>query len=85
MHDVLLGSECVVKIVGEILCVLMQSGCYLGRVIVIGHVDFGIKWLKIPLCLIRKNFTPIMPLCLEGEWYAKAVVLYITTAFYATG
>jgi len=30
-----------------------------------------------------KIFTPIMPLCIKGKFYAKAVVVYITTAFYA--
>ena len=26
---------------------------------------------------------PIMPLCIKGKFYAKAVVVFITTAFYA--
>ena len=26
---------------------------------------------------------PIMPLCIKGKLYAKAVIVYITTAFYA--
>jgi len=30
-----------------------------------------------------ENFTPFMPLCIKGKFYAKAVVVYITTAFYA--
>jgi len=34
-----------------------------------GHVDFGVKW-------------QILPLCLKGKFYAKAVVVYITIAFY---
>jgi len=46
-----------------------------------GHVDFGVKWQIMPLCL-KGNFTPIMPLFIKGKFYAKAVVVYITTAFY---
>ena len=30
-----------------------------------------------------KIFMLIMPLCIKGKFYAKAVVVYITTAFYA--
>jgi len=26
---------------------------------------------------------PIMPLCIKGKFYAKAVVVYIMTAFYS--
>ena len=32
-----------------------------------------------------KIFTPFMPLCIKGKFYAIAVVMYITTAFYAMG
>ena len=34
---------------------------------------------------IKGNFTPFMPLCIKGKFYAMAVIMYITTAFYAMG
>ena len=37
-----------------------------------GHTYFGVKWQILPL-----------PLCIKGKFYAKVVVVYITTAFYA--
>jgi len=33
----------------------------------------------------KGKFIPILPLCIEGKFYAKAVVVYITTAFCITG
>ena len=48
------------------------------------HVDFGVKWQILPFMpKLRENFTPIMPLCIKGKFYAKAVIVYITTAFYS--
>ena len=32
-----------------------------------------------------ETFVPIMLLCIKGQFYAKAVVAYITISFYATG
>lgn len=40
-----------------------------------GHIDFGVKLLILPLWL-KRNFMPITPLCIKGEFYSKAVVLY---------
>jgi len=34
-------------------------------------------------CLKGKFYTSHMPLCIKGEFDAKAVVVYITTVFYA--
>ena len=42
-------------------------------------------WRKMLPLRIKGNFTPFMPLCIKGIFYAMAVVMYITTAFYAMG
>jgi len=47
-----------------------------------GHTYFGVKWQILSLCL-KGKFDTIHAFVYKGKFYAKAVVVALTAAFYA--